>query len=89
MAATPNRTVTELIHHHFSLKSKNSNDKVGKSHSKQKGQKLGKSEAGDRMTHPGATVGLIEKAQERKAGDVTEQICSRQMTNASDGMLRT
>lgn len=65
------------------------NDKVGKRHSKQKGQEVGKSEAGDRMTHPGTAVGLIEKAQERRAGDVTEQICSRPMTNALGGMVRT
>lgn len=62
---------------------------MGKRHFKQKEQKVRKSEAGDRLTHLGTTVGLIKKAQERKTGDVTEQICSRQMTNALCGMLRT
>lgn len=41
------------------------------------------------MSHSGTTAGLTEKAQARKTGDVTEQICSRQITNALSGMLRT
>lgn len=62
---------------------------LGERHSKQKESKVGELEVEDSMSHSGTTVVLTEMAQERKAGDVTEQTRSRQITNAWSGMLRT